>query len=68
VRNPDPSAATSVNQPQPLPEGVSNLAVGGAFVPGAPEPQALGALILALSMLGMAARFRARQRLHRWTR
>ncbi|MDR0717329.1 MAG: VWA domain-containing protein [Azoarcus sp.] len=62
IRNPRPGAAATVNQPQPLPQGVSNLAVGGAYVPGSPEPQTLGALFVTLSMLAMIARRLSRQR------
>ncbi|MDR3213934.1 MAG: VWA domain-containing protein [Azoarcus sp.] len=67
IRNPNPQGAVSVNQPQPLPEGVSNLAVSGAYVPGAPEPQTLGALFVTLSMLAMIARRASRQRRRHWT-
>jgi Ca-activated chloride channel family protein len=37
VRNPDPNLATTVDQPLPLPEGVSALAIGES-VPSTPEP------------------------------
>ena len=37
VRNRTPDDSTSVDQPSPLPEGVSELAVG-ANVPSTPEP------------------------------
>jgi len=62
VRNLAPDEATSVDQPLPLPDGVSNLAVGGAYVPGAPEPESLGALLVTFSMLAMVARRLSRQR------
>jgi Ca-activated chloride channel family protein len=62
IRNLESTAAASVDQPQPLPQGVSDLAVGGAHVPGAPEPKALGALLVTLSMLAMVARRLSRQR------
>ncbi|MDR1062507.1 MAG: hypothetical protein LBL48_00975, partial [Azoarcus sp.] len=62
VRNPRPGDGTTVKQPQPLPQGVGNLAVGGAYVPGAPEPKMLGALLVTLSMLAMVARRLSRQR------
>jgi Ca-activated chloride channel family protein len=62
IRNPQPGSATTVDQPQPLPQGVGNLAVGGAYIPGSPEPQALGALLVTLSMLAMIARRLSRQR------
>jgi Ca-activated chloride channel family protein len=61
VRNPNPDGTVSVDQPQPLPEGVSNLAVG-ATVPGSPEPQTWGALLVTLTMLAMIARRLSRQR------
>jgi Ca-activated chloride channel family protein len=64
IRNPNPDNRRTVVQPQPLPQGVSNLAVGGAYVPGTPEPKSLGALLVTLSMLAMIARrfFRQRRR------
>ncbi|MDR2260112.1 MAG: VWA domain-containing protein [Azoarcus sp.] len=62
IRNPQPGSAATVDQPQPLPQGVSNLAVGGAYVPGSPEPRTLGALLVTLSMLAMIARRLSRQR------
>jgi len=65
VRNVAPQDSTSVNQPSPLPKGVSELAVGGAAslgaeVPSTPEPETLGAMALVLSMLLMLKR-RARR-------
>ena len=59
VRNVAPQNSTSVNQPSPLPQGVSNLAVG-AEVPSTPEPATWGAVIVMLSVLAMMAR-RARR-------
>ena len=60
--------AVPVNQPLPLPEGVSRLAVGdasmqafGAVVPSTPEPR-LAFALLAMGLLGIAAWGR-RQRL-----
>jgi Ca-activated chloride channel family protein len=50
VRNPDPANAKSVNQPLPLPQGVSNQAVGAA-VPSTPEPAAWLALLVALGLV-----------------
>jgi Ca-activated chloride channel family protein len=50
VRNPDPASTTSVNQPLPLPQGVSNHAVGAA-VPSTPEPAAWLALLVALGLV-----------------
>ena len=43
VRNPT-GAQTSVDQPQPLPEGVSELAVGE--VPSTPEPEFLSLMLV----------------------
>ncbi|HJS05878.1 MAG TPA: VIT and VWA domain-containing protein [Variovorax sp.] len=65
VRNPAPQASTSVDQPQPLPKGVSELALGqgqtlGAEVPSTPEPETWGAIAVLLSMLAMLRR-RARR-------
>ncbi|MEJ8845358.1 VIT and vWA domain-containing protein [Variovorax rhizosphaerae] len=65
VRNPAPQNTASVDQPQPLPKGVSELAVGGAptlgaEVPSTPEPEMLGAVAVVLSMLAMLRR-RARR-------
>jgi Ca-activated chloride channel family protein len=50
VRNPNPALATTVDQPLPLPQGVSNLAVG-AEVPGTPEPAAWLALLVVLGIV-----------------
>jgi Ca-activated chloride channel homolog len=50
-------AAETVNQPLPLPEGVSNKAVGnmvGAAVPSTPEPAAWLALLVVLVLVGGA--------------
>jgi Ca-activated chloride channel family protein len=62
IRNTQASDLTTVEQPSPLPQGVSNTAVGGAYVPGSPEPQSVGALLVTLSMLAMVARRLSRQR------
>ena len=68
IRNPHPGESASVNQPQPLPQGVGNLAVGGgAYVPSSPEPKSLGALLVTLSILAMIARRLSRQRRHHLT-
>lgn len=74
VRNPAPQDAASVNQPSPMPQGVSNRAIGeapavtvGAEVPGTPEPQAWGAVALLLSMLAMLARRARRHNPRRFT-
>ncbi len=61
VRNPQAADTPAVNQPVPLPQGVSNLAVGGE-VPSTPEPEELGAVLVMLSVLAMLARRRRRQR------
>lgn len=45
VRNPNPALTPQVDQPSPMPEGVSNLAIG-AEVPSTPEPGALLALLV----------------------
>lgn len=49
-------AAVSVDQPLPLPQGVSNLAVGevGAAVPSTPEPGALLSLLVVVGLVGAA--------------
>ncbi|MFC5608556.1 VIT and vWA domain-containing protein [Variovorax soli] len=66
VRNTAPADSTRVDQPLPLPKGVSELALGGqgagssADVPGTPEPETLGAVAVVLSMLAMLRR-RARR-------
>jgi Ca-activated chloride channel family protein len=59
VRNTDAANTPAVNQPSPLPQGVSNFAVG-AEVPGTPEPETWGAMMVMLSMLAMLRR-RARR-------
>jgi Ca-activated chloride channel family protein len=66
VRNMQAATTPSVNQPSPMPQGVSNLAVG-AEVPGTPEPATWGAVIVLLSVLAMLARRTRRQRAHRFT-
>ena len=50
VRNPNPALAPTVDQPLPLPQGVSNLAIG-AEVPGTPEPAAWLALLVVLGIV-----------------
>lgn len=50
-------AAAKVDQPLPLPEGVSNLAVGaevGAAVPSTPEPAAWLSLLVVAVLVGVA--------------
>ncbi|MBB3180371.1 VIT and VWA domain-containing protein [Variovorax sp. Sphag1AA] len=63
VRNVAPQNSVGVDQPVPLPKGVSELAVGqslGAEVPSTPEPETLGAIAVVISMLAMLRR-RARR-------
>ena len=55
ARNADPGNQQGVDQPSPLPEGVSNLAVGGE-VPGTPEPETWALLIVALGVLAWMKR------------
>lgn len=50
VRNPNPSLMPSVDQPSPMPEGVSNAAIG-AEVPSTPEPAAWVALLLVMGIV-----------------
>jgi len=59
VRNVAPQSSVDVNQPLPMPQGVSDLALG-AEVPSTPEPETLGAIAVVLSMLAMLRR-RARR-------
>ena len=61
VRNTQPQDTTAVNQPSPMPQGVSNLAIG-AEVPGTPEPATWGAVIVLLSVLALLARRERQQR------
>jgi Ca-activated chloride channel homolog len=53
VRNPNPALSPTVNQPSPMPEGVSNLAVAtlGAEVPSTPEPSAWLAMLIVLGIV-----------------
>ena len=66
VRNPQPGDTPGVDQPSPMPQGVSNLAIG-APVPATPEPATWGAVIVVVSMLAMLARRLRRQRASRFT-
>nr|WP_297357511.1 VIT and VWA domain-containing protein [uncultured Caldimonas sp.] len=63
VRNTQPQQAESVDQPSPMPQGVSNLAVGAA-VPSTPEPAAWLALLVTLGIVvaAVVARRRNEQR------
>lgn len=71
VRNTAPADATTVNQPVPLPKGVSENALGGAAlgaeVPSTPEPETLGAIAVVLSMLAMLRRRARRNDSRRFT-
>lgn len=58
VRNFVPADAASVDQPSPLPQGVSELAVGAA-VPSTPEPGVWALLAVAGTALLLALRRRA---------
>jgi Ca-activated chloride channel family protein len=51
VRNSNPAQSVNVDQPSPLPEGVSELALG-AEVPSTPEPGALLALLVVMGIVG----------------
>lgn len=53
VRNPNPSQTPKVDQPSPLPEGVSNHAIG-AEVPSTPEPGAIAALLIVIGIVAAA--------------
>lgn len=53
VRNADPAPSPSVDQPSPLPEGVSPLALG-AQVPSTPEPAAWLAMLVVLGVVAAA--------------
>lgn len=66
VRNLAPQDSASVNQPLPLPQGVSELALG-AEVPSTPEPESLGAIAVVLSMLAMLRRRARRNDARRFT-
>lgn len=50
VRHPNPSQSRTVDQPSPLPEGVSEHAIG-AEVPSTPEPSAWLALVLVVGIV-----------------
>jgi len=60
VRSAD-TPSTAVDQPLPLPQGVSNAAVGAA-VPSTPEPTAWIALLLALGLVIVGLRHQQRHR------
>lgn len=63
VRNPDAVNATQVDQPLPLPQGVSNQAIGtpsSIHVPSTPEPSVWAMLLIGLGGMGWMLRRRAR--------
>lgn len=66
VRNAQPQDAAGVNQPSPMPQGVSNLAIG-AEVPGTPEPATWAGVLVLLSLLAMLARRQRRHNAARFT-
>lgn len=59
VRNPKPESSSSVDQPLPLPQGVSDLAIG-TEVPSTPEPAFWAMLLLAVFGIGLVAARRSR--------
>lgn len=62
VRNPDAQSA-DVNQPQPLPSGVSNLAVGMGYTIGSePSDMILALLLLILALTG-SLQYRKKRRI-----
>lgn len=65
VRVANPDATRSVDQPLPLPKGVSELAVPNSVVPGTPEPAMWALLMTAALMMGLWLK---RQRLPVWRR
>ena len=71
VRNAAPKDSASVNQPLPMPQGVSDTAVDGgalgAEVPSTPEPETLGAIAVVLSVLAMLRRRARRHDARRFT-
>jgi Ca-activated chloride channel family protein len=61
VRNEKPDATQTVRQPLPMPQGVSDLAVGGE-VPTAPEPELLVLVGLSAAVAAWARRRKAKSR------
>lgn len=59
IRNPNPALTPTVDQPSPLPEGVSSLAIG-AEVPSTPEPAAWLAMLLVAGIVAATALSRRR--------
>ncbi len=62
VRNSNPQDSDTVTQPLPLPEGVTNLAVGSG-IPSTPEPNTWFALALVLLMLAVM-KFRTKDKIY----
>lgn len=60
VRNTTPGQTEQVHQPSPMPEGVSDAAIGSE-VPSTPEPIAWGAMLFVGSALVMMARHQRRR-------
>lgn len=60
VRNPNPANSQTVKQPLPMPQGVSDLAVG-EFVPTSPEPEFFALVGVAGAMAAWARRRKAKQ-------
>lgn len=63
VRNPDAANTAQVDQPLPLPQGVSNQAIGSSSslqVPGTPEPSVWAMLLIGLGGMAWMLRRRAR--------
>lgn len=56
VRLRDPASTRTVDQPLPLPQGVSDAAVSGTVVPGTPEPSMWALIALSLLTAGWALR------------
>jgi len=59
VRNRNPANTQTVKQPLPMPQGVSDLAVG-EFVPTSPEPELIALVGIAGAMAAWARRRRKR--------
>ena len=57
VRNSNPNEQERVDQPSPMPEGVTDLAIGEG-VPSTPEPETWALMIVALSVLLLSNRGR----------
>jgi Ca-activated chloride channel family protein len=60
VRNPNPGDAKNVRQPLPMPQGVSDHAIG-EFLPSSPEPELFALVGIAAAVGAWARRRRAKQ-------